>query len=60
VLEGVCAWIDCVLWREYDGGDHTIVLGRVAALGADPARAPLLFHRGRYHGTDTAERRRAS
>jgi 3-hydroxy-9,10-secoandrosta-1,3,5(10)-triene-9,17-dione monooxygenase reductase component len=60
VLDGVCAWIDCALWREYDGGDHTIVLGQVAALGADPSRAPLLFHRGGYHGTDTAERRRAS
>jgi len=60
VLDGVCAWIDCTLWREYDGGDHTIVLGRVAALGADPSRAPLLFHRGRYHATASAERRRAS
>ena len=60
VLDGVCAWIDCALWREYDGGDHTIVLGQVAALGADASRAPLLFHRGRYHGTASAERRRAS
>jgi len=59
VLDSVCAWIDCALWREYDGGDHTIVLGRVAALGADPTRAPLLFHRGRYHGAH-AEQRRAS
>jgi 3-hydroxy-9,10-secoandrosta-1,3,5(10)-triene-9,17-dione monooxygenase reductase component len=60
VLDGVCAWIDCALWREYDGGDHTIVLGHVAALGADASRAPLLFHRGRYHATASVERRRAS
>lgn len=48
VLDGVCAWIDCTLWDEYDGGDHTIAVGRVRALDADVARTPLLFHRGAY------------
>lgn len=48
VLEDVVAWIDCELWAEYDGGDHTIVAARVLDLGADPDRRPLLFHRGRY------------
>jgi flavin reductase (DIM6/NTAB) family NADH-FMN oxidoreductase RutF len=48
VLDGACAWIGCTLWREYDGGDHTIVVGRVRDLAADESRVPLLFHRGRY------------
>jgi flavin reductase (DIM6/NTAB) family NADH-FMN oxidoreductase RutF len=48
VLCGVVAWVAATLEREYDGGDHTIVVGRVRALGADPGRGPLLFHRGRY------------
>ena len=48
VLEGVSAWIDCTLWREYDGGDHTIAVGLVLHLGADPNRLPLLFYRGDY------------
>jgi len=48
ILDGVSAWIDCTLWNEYDGGDHTIAVGRVHDLGADPARLPLLFYRGRY------------
>jgi flavin reductase (DIM6/NTAB) family NADH-FMN oxidoreductase RutF len=48
LLNGVSAWIDCTLWAEYDGGDHTIVVGRVHDLGADPARLPLLYYRGRY------------
>ena len=48
VLEDVVAWIDCALWAEYDGGDHTLVAARVLDLGADPARRPLLFHRGGY------------
>lgn len=48
VLDGVVAWIDCELWAEYDGGDHTIAVGRVLDLGADPDRIPLVFHRGAY------------
>ena len=36
VLEGVSAWIDCTLWAEHDGGDHTIVVGHVRDLGSDP------------------------
>jgi flavin reductase (DIM6/NTAB) family NADH-FMN oxidoreductase RutF len=48
VLDGVVAWIDCRLWAEYDGGDHTVVAARVLDLGADPGRRPLLFHRGAY------------
>ena len=48
LLDGVVAWIDCELWAEYDGGDHTIVAARVLDLGAVPDRRPLLFHRGGY------------
>ncbi len=48
VLEGVSAWVDCTLRAEHDGGDHTIVVGRVLDLGADPTRLPLLFYRGGY------------
>ena len=54
VLDGVVAWIDCRLWAEYDGGDHTIVAARVLELAADHGRRPLLFHRGAYgllHGS---------
>jgi flavin reductase (DIM6/NTAB) family NADH-FMN oxidoreductase RutF len=54
VLDGVVAWIDCTLWAEYDGGDHTIVAARVLDLGADPTRRPLLFHRGTYGRAEPA------
>jgi flavin reductase (DIM6/NTAB) family NADH-FMN oxidoreductase RutF len=57
ILDGVSAWIDCSLEHEYDGGDHTIVIGRVLDLGADPARRPLLYYRGGYSiGDDPADR----
>ena len=48
VLDGVVAWIDTEVWAEYEGGDHTLVVGRVLDLGADPSRSPLVFHRGGY------------
>jgi 3-hydroxy-9,10-secoandrosta-1,3,5(10)-triene-9,17-dione monooxygenase reductase component len=48
VLAGVVAWIDCELWAEYAGGDHSLVAASVVDLGADPARTPLVFHRGAY------------
>jgi flavin reductase (DIM6/NTAB) family NADH-FMN oxidoreductase RutF len=48
VLSGISAWVDCELAAEHDGGDHTIVLGAVRALEADPQRHPLIFYRGRY------------
>ena len=48
VLDGVVAWIDSEVWAEYEGGDHTIVVGRVLDLGADESRSPLVFHRGGY------------
>jgi 3-hydroxy-9,10-secoandrosta-1,3,5(10)-triene-9,17-dione monooxygenase reductase component len=48
LIDGVAAWIDCTVPDEHDGGDHTIVIGRVHDLGADPVRLPLLYYRGRY------------
>lgn len=47
-IAGVGAWVDCSLWAEYDGGDHTIVVGRVEQVHADPSTSPLVFHRGAY------------
>ncbi|MHC3469254.1 flavin reductase family protein [Streptomyces sp. 7R007] len=48
-LAGTLAWIDCTIHAVHTGGDHLIVVGRVAALGTnDEESAPLLFHRGRF------------
>jgi flavin reductase (DIM6/NTAB) family NADH-FMN oxidoreductase RutF len=48
VIDGVAASIDCSLEAEYDGGDHTIAVGRVHALRACADRLPLVYHRGGY------------
>lgn len=50
VLNQALAWVDCELHQEYDGGDHTIVVGSVRALGARADAEPLLFYKGSYVG----------
>jgi 3-hydroxy-9,10-secoandrosta-1,3,5(10)-triene-9,17-dione monooxygenase reductase component len=48
ILDKALAWIDCELHEEYDGGDHTIVLGLVKAMQARSDAEPLLFFKGSY------------
>lgn len=48
ILNDALAWVDCELHEEYDGGDHTIVVGAVRALEARQDAEPLLFYKGSY------------
>jgi len=49
ILEGVIASADCLITHRYDGGDHTIVIGKAASVSLDGGdRDPLLFYRGGY------------
>lgn len=49
VLDGVLAWIEGRIEAVHDGGDHLIVVGRVADLAVtDVEGAPLLFYRGGF------------
>jgi flavin reductase len=46
------SWLECVLWRSFDIGDHTMVVGDVLAAGAQGQGPPLIFLHGRYHALD--------
>jgi flavin reductase (DIM6/NTAB) family NADH-FMN oxidoreductase RutF len=48
LLPRCCAWFECRNTAQYPGGDHVILLGHVERFAVDAARAPLLFHGGRY------------
>ena len=48
LLKGAAATFECHSRHRYYGGDHIIVIGSVERYGYDAARAPLVFHRGRY------------
>jgi len=47
ILEGVAAWLDCERHALCDGGDHTVLLGRVVDFAATGA-PPLVYCRGGY------------
>lgn len=48
VIDGALAWATCELQELIAGGDHTIAIGRVTALGLGSGD-PLLWYSGRYH-----------
>lgn len=49
LLEGALAVLQCRIVHTYEGGDHTIFVGRVEAMDvSDVGAAPLGFFRGRY------------
>ena len=47
LLDDSLAHLECTTWARYDGGDHTIIVGRVDRAAARDAR-PLLYYRGGY------------
>jgi flavin reductase (DIM6/NTAB) family NADH-FMN oxidoreductase RutF len=48
-LDGCVAALSCLVEAIHDGGDHRIVVGRVAAFQRrEDGMAPLVFHGGRY------------
>jgi flavin reductase (DIM6/NTAB) family NADH-FMN oxidoreductase RutF len=48
VLDGALAWLACDLRELHPGGDHTIGIGAVTHMDADPDGLPLVWFRGRY------------
>ena len=49
IIEGSLAWAACELRELMPGGDHTIAIGEVLALGLGDGE-PLLWYGGQYHG----------
>jgi flavin reductase (DIM6/NTAB) family NADH-FMN oxidoreductase RutF len=49
VIYPALAVLECELYAQYDGGDHIILVGRVAHIEKDSGSNPLIFFRGRYH-----------
>lgn len=49
ILDGTLGWLECRPWRQYEGGDHTIVVGEVVRMElAEPDGEPLLFYAGAF------------
>ncbi|MEW9553510.1 flavin reductase family protein [Nonomuraea sp. NPDC050783] len=50
LFDGAIATLEAATSAVHDGGDHSIVVGRVTSLGLPSDAAPLLYHEGRYKG----------
>jgi len=48
ILSSALAWVDCVVWKSVEAGDHTIFVGEVKAMHAGEGGQPLLYLQGRY------------
>ena len=56
LLEGARAVIECRLWKVYEGGDHSIIVGEVVDARAISRRKPLVFYEQQYTSTEPPER----
>lgn len=54
LLDGALAHLECTPHELIEAGDHLIFLARVHHYDSAPAKAPLLFFKGRYHALDAA------
>ncbi|ONI92825.1 flavin reductase [Saccharothrix sp. ALI-22-I] len=52
LLDGALAWVECELAHDYEGGTHSIFVGRVlsAELGS-PHSASMVYQGGKFHRT---------
>lgn len=48
VLDGVVAWVDCIIDKTVELGDHHLVVGAVRELTVASPKSPLLFFRGAF------------
>ena len=48
IIEGALSWVVCTLRELIAGGDHTIAIGEVVAMGLGNGD-PLLWYAGQYH-----------
>ncbi len=49
MLEGSLASIECDLWANYPGGDHTIVVGEIRSIRLGQEKEPLAYALRGYH-----------
>ena len=56
IIEGALSWVVCTLRELIAGGDHTIAIGEVVAMGLGDGD-PLLWYGGQYHDVGLVAKR---
>jgi len=52
LLTGALGWLECEVAQVFEGGDHSIFLGRVVAANRGAGEDALVFYGGGYHHVD--------
>ena len=55
VIEGVRAVLECESWQVYEGGDHSILVGKVVSVRAFKPKRPLVYYSQQYTTTELTE-----
>lgn len=55
VIDGARAVIECRAWKAYDGGDHSILVGKVVAAESFNSKRPLVYYAQQYTTTEAPE-----
>jgi len=55
LIEGARAVVECRMWKGYDGGDHTILVGEVVDAKTLNGKKPLVYYSQQYTTTETLE-----
>jgi flavin reductase (DIM6/NTAB) family NADH-FMN oxidoreductase RutF len=56
IIDGARAAIECDTWCVYDGGDHSIILGKAVKASAISSGKPLVYYAQRYTTTEWPEK----
>lgn len=49
LVDAALAWLECTTWQAHDGGDHTLLLGKVVSAAVrETVDEPLLYYRSHY------------
>ena len=56
VIQGARAVVECVAWRVYDGGDHSMMVGEVVRAQKLNDKTPLVYYGQQYTTTVQLER----
>lgn len=51
-LHGAPVWLDCVVWKCVQAGDHQVVIVEIEGLFSDPDIEPLVWHGSRFRKLD--------
>jgi flavin reductase len=54
LLTGSLAWLECELVNAFDGGDHSVFIGRVLSSRRSVGRQALVFFSGAFHRVASA------